>query len=352
MKKLLSFILAVMLVLCTSASVVLADDRVITVKVNGEKLETDVPAQPMPVYDDAGNYVGDRVMVPIRAISEKLNCDVAWDGETRGITLYRKNNIYIMWADRVAAFHIAGKCLEKGYILDVPPTIVDGRTLLPVRAVSEIMGANVEWIAATNTVDIKYDLGEVEKNEGIAASIVAQKLLEREYAVYESLLKGTIETVTGKIVLESGEEIGFELYPQIAPKTCEKFVECAKTGFYDNTLFHRVINDFMIQGGGVNVTGKSKHSENVYGEFLRNIHFNIIPHTRGVISLARAQDYNSGSSQFFICQQDSRHLDGNYAAFGKVTYGMNVVDKIASVPTDANDAPVAPVIVKQVIINE
>ena len=351
MKKIVSFILVLMLVLSSMAFTVLADSR-ITVKVNGEILETDVPAQVLPVYDAAGNYVGDRTMVPIRAISEKLNCDVAWDETTRGITLYRKNNLYIMWIDRPAAFHLAGKCMEKGYIMDVPPTIIDGRTLVPVRAVSEIIGANVEWIAATNTVDIKYDLGSVEDNKGIASSVVAQKLLDREYGVYESFLNGTIETVTGTIVMESGEEIGFELYPQIAPKTCEKFIECAKTGFYDSTLFHRVIKDFMIQGGGQTVTGKNKLSENVPGEFLRNTHFNIIPHKRGTISLARAQEYNSGSSQFFICQQDSAHLDGNYAAFGIVTSGMNVVDKIASVQTDANDAPVSPVIVKTVIINE
>ncbi len=350
MKKIVSFILVLMLVLSTMAFTVLADGE-ITVMVNGEKLETDVPAQPMPVYDESGNYVGDRVMVPIRAISEKLNCDVAWDPETHGITLYRKNNLYIMWEGREAAFHLAGKCLSKGYIMDVPPTIVDGRTLLPVRAVSEIMGASVEWIGATNTVDIKYDLGSIEKNAGVASSVVAQKLLDKEYDVYESLLNGTIETVTGKIVMESGEEIGFELYPQIAPQTCAKFIECAKTGFYDNTLFHRVIKDFMIQGGGVNTAGKQKDSEEIFGEFLRNIHFNIIPHKRGVISLARAQNYNSGSSQFFICQQEAPHLDGNYAAFGKVTSGMDVVDKIASVATDASDAPITPVVVKQVIIN-
>ena len=135
MKKLVSFVLVFMLMLSLSAFTVLADGE-ISVIVNGEKLEMDVPPMEFPVYDANGGYIGDRVMVPIRAISEKLNCDVYWDDVTHGVTLYRNNNLYIMWEGQPTAFHLDGPALSKGYTMDVPPTIVNGRTLLPVRAVS------------------------------------------------------------------------------------------------------------------------------------------------------------------------------------------------------------------------
>lgn len=352
MKKLVSFLLAAMLILSVMAIPALADGE-ISVVVNGEKLEMDVPPMEFPVYDEGGEYVGDRVMVPIRAISEKLNCDVHWDDATHGVTLYRKNNLYIMWEGVPTAFHLDGPALSKGYTMDVPPTIVNSRTLLPVRAVSEIMGAKVEWIEETNTVDIKYDLGALEDNAGIAESVnIYQMLLLQDYNEYEALVKGTIEGVTGKIVMEDGGEIEFELYPQFAPETCGKFIECAKTGFYDNTVFHRVIQDFVIQGGSKTTEGEWQTSGSVVGEFIYNGYFNLLSHKRGTLSFARAQDNDSATQQFFICHQDAKNLDANYAAFGVVTAGMEVVDKIAAVETDENDEPITPVIVKQIIINE
>ncbi len=352
MKKLVSFVLVLILILSVMAITALAEGE-ISVVVNGEKLEMDVPAQAFPVYDEGGNYVGDRTMVPIRAISEKLNCDVYWDDATHGVTLYRKNNLYIMWEGAPTAFHLDGPALSKGYTMDVPPTIVNGRTLLPVRAVSEIMGAKVEWIEETNTVDIKYDLGEIEDNAGVAESVnIYQILLLQQYDEYEAFVNGSIEGVTGKIVMEDGGEIEFELYPQFAPETCAKFIECAKSGFYDNTVFHRVIKDFMIQGGSKTKAGEWKSSESISGEFVMNGFFNLLSHKRGTLSFARGEENNSATQQFFICHQDAAFLDGNYAAFGVVTSGMETVDKIAVAETDENDEPITPAIVKQIIINE
>lgn len=122
-----------------------------------------------------------------------------------------------------------------------------------------------------------------------------------------------------------------ELYPDLAPDTVENFVELAEDGFYDGTIFHRVIEDFMIQGGGYDENLKEQKTESIKGEFAKNGFENTLSHTRGVISMARAQDYDSATSQFFIVQKDATYLDGQYAAFGRVTEGMDIVDEIASV---------------------
>ena len=140
--------------------------------------------------------------------------------------------------------------------------------------------------------------------------------------------------------MENGGVITLELYPEIAPKTAENFEKLAKEGFYDGLIFHRVIAGFMIQGGDPTGTGMGGSEEKIKGEFLVNGVQNVLSHQRGVISMARSQDPNSASSQFFICHADATYLDGSYAAFGKVTAGMETVDKIANVQTDASDRPV------------
>lgn len=352
MKKLLSVCLAGLLLLSSLPFTAFAADE-IAVVVNGQAIESDVPAQATPVYDENGEYVGDRVFLPIRAVTEALNCDVYWNEPSQGITIYRKDNLYIMWINKETAFHLDGVALSNAYTMDAPPAITDGRTLVPIRAVAELLGAEVEWLADSQTVDIKYDLGELENNASAAETCaIYEELLKQEYATYDSYVKGTLEAVNGKMILESGEEIKFELYPQIAPETCENFINLAKNGFYDNTIFHRVIEGFVAQGGGLDETGVQKVSDPVLGEFVANGVFNLIPHTRGALSLARADDYNSGSSQFFIVHQDSPHLNGNYAGFGKVTEGMEIVDRICASETDANDMPVSPILVKQVIIED
>ena len=139
--------------------------------------------------------------------------------------------------------------------------------------------------------------------------------------------------------MDNGKEIEIELCPEAAPKTVANFESLVKAGFYDGLTFHRVIPGFMIQGGDPQGTGMGGAKDNIIGEFRANGHDNPIKHTRGVISMARAFNPNSASSQFFIMHADAPHLDGQYAAFGKVTSGMEVVDEIASIPTDYNDRP-------------
>ncbi len=141
------------------------------------------------------------------------------------------------------------------------------------------------------------------------------------------------------IEMENGKTIKLELCPEAAPKTVANFEKLAKAGFYDGLIFHRVIPGFMIQGGDPQGTGMGGAKEKIVGEFAANGHENPLKHTRGVVSMARAYDPNSASSQFFIMHADAPHLDGQYAAFGRVIEGIETVDEIAAVPTDYNDRP-------------
>ena len=134
------------------------------------------------------------------------------------------------------------------------------------------------------------------------------------------------------IEMENGAKIELELYPEAAPKTVENFTKLVNEGFYDGLTFHRIIPGFMIQGGDPLGNGMGGAKENIKGEFRANGHPNPIKHTRGVISMARAYDPNSASSQFFIMHADAPHLDGQYAAFGKVIEGMETVDNFLKVP--------------------
>ena len=138
---------------------------------------------------------------------------------------------------------------------------------------------------------------------------------------------------------DGGGRIIIELYPDVAPTTVENFKNLVQQKFYDGIIFHRVIDNFMIQAGDPTGTGYYGSDANIKGEFAANGFENNLLHTRGVVSMARGKSYDSASSQFFICQADSPHLDGQYAAFGKVIAGMSTVDSIASVKTNANDKP-------------
>lgn len=142
------------------------------------------------------------------------------------------------------------------------------------------------------------------------------------------------------IEMENGKKIKLELYPETAPITVANFEKLVRQGFYDGLIFHRVIEGFMIQGGDPEGTGMGGSKERIKGEFASNGVANDLKHTRGVISMARSQNPNSASSQFFIMHRDAPHLDGSYAAFGKVIEGMDVVDEIASCETDFRDRPV------------
>ncbi|MBQ8380649.1 MAG: peptidylprolyl isomerase [Clostridia bacterium] len=153
------------------------------------------------------------------------------------------------------------------------------------------------------------------------------------------------------IEMENGGKIELELYPEYAPETVKNFECLVKAGFYDGLIFHRVIPGFMIQGGDPLGTGFGGAEKKIKGEFRQNgFAENTLKHERGVISMARSFDPNSASSQFFIMHADAPHLDGAYAAFGKVISGIEVVDEIASVPTDYNDRPKIAMRIKTVTV--
>lgn len=152
------------------------------------------------------------------------------------------------------------------------------------------------------------------------------------------------------IEMENGKKIKIELYPEIAPITCENFEKLVKDGFYDGLTFHRVISGFMIQGGCPLGNGTGGPGWNIKGEFSSNGVKNDLKHTRGVISMARSMMPDSAGSQFFIMHEDAPHLDGQYASFGKVVEGMDVVDEIAETDVNYNDMPLTPQIMKKVTI--
>ena len=154
------------------------------------------------------------------------------------------------------------------------------------------------------------------------------------------------------IEMANGKKIKVELYPEIAPITVENFEKLVKQGFYDGLIFHRVIPGFMIQGGCPEGTGMGGPGHHIKGEFASNGIKNDLKHTRGVISMARSMMKDSAGSQFFIMHADAPHLDGEYAAFGKVVEGIEAVDEIAAVPTDFRDRPTTDQIMKKVYIEE
>lgn len=154
------------------------------------------------------------------------------------------------------------------------------------------------------------------------------------------------------IEMDNGRIIKIELDESAAPITTENFKNLVRSGFYDGLTFHRIIPGFMIQGGDPKGNGTGGSGKNIKGEFASNGVNNPIAHKRGVISMARAMNPDSASSQFFIMHADAPHLDGEYAAFGHVTEGMDAVDEIAAVPTGFGDRPVTPVIMKRVYIEE
>ena len=158
-------------------------------------------------------------------------------------------------------------------------------------------------------------------------------------------MKATIE-------MKNGGKMVFELDEQNAPITVKNFVKLAKQDFYEDVIFHRVIKGFMIQGGDPTGTGMGGPGYTIKGEFASNGVNNPIKHTRGVISMARAMDPNSAGSQFFIMHADAPHLDGQYAAFGRMTEGFDVLDSIAETPCDRGDRPYEDWVIKKVTVEE
>ena len=154
-----------------------------------------------------------------------------------------------------------------------------------------------------------------------------------------------------KFEMNDGSIFEAELYPEIAPNTVNNFISLVKKGFYDGLIFHRVIKGFMIQGGDPQGTGMGGPGYSIKGEFSNNGFTNDLKHTPGVLSMARAMDPDSAGSQFFIMHETSPHLDGSYAAFGKVINGLDVINTIADVRTDWNDRPMEDQIIKSVTVD-
>lgn len=153
------------------------------------------------------------------------------------------------------------------------------------------------------------------------------------------------------MTMENGAEVEMELYPNIAPNTVNNFISLIEDGFYDGLIFHRVIPEFMIQGGDPEGTGMGGPGYGIPGEFSSNGFENNLAHERGVLSMARSQDPNSAGSQFFIMVADSPHLDGDYAAFGKVVSGQEVVDEIVAVERDAGDRPLEDQVIQKMTVD-
>ena len=154
------------------------------------------------------------------------------------------------------------------------------------------------------------------------------------------------------IEMSNGDTMKLELYPEMAPNTVNNFISLVQKNFYDGLTFHRIINGFMIQGGDPSGNGTGGPGYSIKGEFSGNdFAENTLAHTAGVISMARAMDPDSAGSQFFIMHKNAPHLDGQYAAFGKITEGMDIVDKIATCETDWSDAAMTPVVMKTVTVD-
>ena len=153
------------------------------------------------------------------------------------------------------------------------------------------------------------------------------------------------------IEMENGDIMKAELYPEVAPNTVNNFVSLVKKGYYDGLIFHRVINGFMIQGGCPDGTGMGGPGYTIKGEFAQNCFANNLAHTEGVLSMARAMHPDSAGSQFFIMHKAAPHLDGAYAAFGKIIEGMDIVNKIAETDTDYSDRPLDEQKMKKVTVD-
>ena len=161
------------------------------------------------------------------------------------------------------------------------------------------------------------------------------------------MAKNPIVTIT----MKSGDVIRLELYPEVAPESVNNFVTLVNKKFYDGLIFHRVIKGFMIQGGCPDGTGMGGPGYSIKGEFAQNGFDNTLKHTEGVLSMARAMHPDSAGSQFFIMHKTSPHLDGGYAAFGKVIEGMEVVNKIAETRTDYSDRPLEPQVMESITVD-
>ena len=352
MKKIACMVVVLCLLTSLTLSISAADD--VKVYINSQNVEFDVP----PIIQEG------RTLVPLRAVFEGLGCDVYWLDEFQIIGIV-KNDIKIFMCVGFDDFYkytgydvdvfILGVEDTEQFIFDVPPQVMDGRTLIPLRAVSEVMGVDVGWDNDSQTVSLTCDdefILEANEDKTFADEVFAYFLGQlKEEDTDMGIISG--EHVFVEIIMEDEGRMVVELMPEYAPKTVANFVKLVNEEFYDGLTFHRIIKGFMIQGGDPLGTGTGGSDTNIVGEFAQNgFSANTLLHKRGVISMARSSAPNSASSQFFIMHEDSPHLDGSYAAFGVLTEGFEVLDKIANVTVGSSDKPVSPVVMKTVRVME
>lgn len=193
-----------------------------------------------------------------------------------------------------------------------------------------------------------------KRKKGILASLLAGAMALvgcSQGEINDEVRTPPKELPVATIIIKYYGTIEAELYPHIAPNTVNNFIFLANSGFYDGLTFHRVIKDFMIQGGDPNGDGTGGPGYSIKGEFTKNKFKNDLKHTEGILSMARSQNKNSGGSQFFIMTKEASHLDGQYASFGKVTTGLDIVHKIENSKTDSNDKPVKNIIIESIKVD-
>ncbi len=264
-------------------------------------------------------------LVPLRVITENMGATLDFDNKSKTINLKKD--------DTLISLTIGSKDATVNYnpmTLSLEPKLINNTTMVPIRFISENFECTVNWIPEKQLIEIT--LPEIEPDTNIP-EIESEKVL-------------------ASIVIENYGTLELELYPEIAPKTVENFTKLANSKFYDGLTFHRIISSFMIQGGDPTGTGAGGPGYSIYGEFASNgFTQNTLRHTKGVISMARGFDPNSAGSQFFIVSGDSPHLDGSYAAFGKVTKGLDIIDKVEKVETQTGDKPITDVVIKTIRVH-
>ncbi|MFI3226333.1 MAG: peptidylprolyl isomerase [Clostridia bacterium] len=229
---------------------------------------------------------------------------------------------------------------KKAILYTVLAFVLAVAVLFGINEISKIRNANqVESATTETTTETTTDESEEVLEETKAFEVLYTNDDGREV------------THTGVITVDGDKEMKFELFGNIAPITVENFVGLANENFYDGLIFHRVIEDFMIQGGDPLGTGSGGSDENIVGEFTQNNIANDISHERGIMSMARSSAMDSASSQFFIMHADGTYLDGSYAAFGEIIEGIEVVDEIAIVETDSSDKPTTDVVITSIVID-
>ena len=255
-------------------------------------------------------------LVPLRVVSEQLDATVKYNQATKQITVNKEERNIVLTIGQKAV-SVNGKTTS----LQVPPRVISGNTMVPIRFISENLNCKVEWDGANQRVTI------TSKEQSL------------NYPIATIKIRGI-------------GEVKAELYPSMAPNTVNNFIALANSKFYDGLTFHRVIDEFMIQGGCPKGDGTGGPGYTIAGEFVANgFKDNTLSHTEGILSMARTGEPNSAGSQFFIMTSNSPHLDKQYAAFGKVIQGMNFVEQIEKMKTDKLDKPVTPVVIESIRVD-